>query len=575
MKVVEEFYGEDQSILSGLHLGERELLRVIYASFAGQLFNDAQFMKLRVLGMSGAEHLLLLTSLRKKGSIRAVMKSWGERLYYIPIEQLPRLHNDLCGHDLPEVKEESRVVKEAKPGLVFDLFQMLTFIAQDRLVLSTKGVIHKKSIQKMEERVHLRAEDLSQLPLQLRDTEVAPLHIAFLLDLLDCLQLVHRNSRNIVIQEKALSTWLKMSTEQMTSVLVKIVSERYCSYDSDMEHLYCMISQPALLSGQWVEIEFLIQCLIEQQLLDRSRTDQMIERATGWVSALASFGWMDVGMIADHRSCFRWTVSSDQVLNALFYDTVIYQTSALESISTNSFYVQPEFEIIILPDVSNLLRFKLSMFTNLLISDRTSIYKLTEESVTRALQRGIELRDIISCLSTHGAAEVPAHVVLTLQKWDAEIKRNEDKDNGDLSPAPSHSWLENMLVDDEQELDGVGGYNSIVGDLGRYPYDVDDELPTPQSLFPNLEQIPLRWRKDFRSYHLSTVKQMIEQAISWNTKVKLSFHGHQVDFIPLNFSNNCDIISGEIFNPVIQQYETTELTCSDWKEMRLIIPEFT
>ncbi|WP_438351486.1 hypothetical protein ACP8HI_13065 [Paenibacillus sp. FA6] len=569
MTVADEFNGEYRPILRSLHSSERELLRVIYMGFAGQLFSDVQFMNLRMLGRSGAEHYLLLISLRKKGRIRAVMKSWGEQLYYIPIEQLPRLHNEFYGHVPKEVKEEFRIVKEAKPGLVFDMFQMLVFIGQDRLLLSAKGFIHKKSIQKMEERVHLRAEDLNQLSLQLRDAGDAPLHIAFLLDLLDCLKLVHRNSRNIVIQEKALSTWLKMSTEQMTSVLVKIVSERYCSYDSDMEHLYCLISQPALLSGQWVEIELLIEGLVEQQLLDRSRTHQMIERATAWVSALAGLGWMDVGILADHRSCFRWRISSDQVLNALFYDTVKYRTSEPESVSTNPFYVQPEFEIIVLPDVPNLLHYKLSMFTSLLISDRMSIYKLTEDSVTQAIQKGIRVKDMISFISVN--SEVPAHVLLTLQKWDAEMKPNEDV----LNSFPSHRCLEILSVDDEQELGGVGGYNLILEDISRYPYDVNDELPTPQSLFPDLEQIPLRWRKDFRSYHLSTVRQMIEQAILWKTKVKLSFHGNEVDFIPLKVSNNCDIISGEIFNPIIQQYEVTELTCSDWKEMRMVIPEFT
>jgi hypothetical protein len=570
MRIVGESNAEDQSVLASLNSIEQELLKVIYSAFAGQLFDDAQFMKLRIQGYSGAEHLLMFITLRQKGKIRAVMKSWGEKLYYIPIEKLPRLHQVCYEYNPQEVSTEIRIIKEAKPGLVLDIFHVLAFIAQDQLLLSVKGIIHKKSIQKMEERIHLKVEDLNQLTLQLPHAEDAPLHIAFILDMLECLKLVRKELKKMVVQEKYLSIWLSMNTEEMTSVLVKIISERYGSYDANMQHLYCLISQPALLSGQWVELELLIEWMVQEQLLDSSRTLQITTRAIAWVSALAAFGWMDVGTFEDDRSCFRWKISADQVLNALFYDTVRAPLLELDTAITSKFYVQPDFEIMVLPDVPYLVRFKLSMFTDLIKNDCISIYKLTKGSISQSIQRGLGVTEIISFISANCVSEVPVHVFMTLEQWDREMKRTH---------VVSHSsegkiCLENSSADDEQEIEGVEGQYLIHEDYSRYSFQMEDELPTPRSLFPDLEQIPIMWRKDFRSYHFSTVRQMMEQAIKWKTKVKLSLDDSEVDFIPFKITYNPDIISGEVFNPIKMKYEVIELTFSDWKEMRIMIPDF-
>jgi hypothetical protein len=571
MKIVGETNAEDQSVLATLNSIEQELLKVIYSAFAGQFFDDAQFMKLRIQGYSGAEHLLMFISLRQKGEIRAVMKSWGERLYYIPIEKLPRLHKVCYEYNPLEVSAEIQIIKEAKPGLALDLFHVLAFIAQDQLLLSVKGIIHKKSIQKMEERVHLKVEDLNQMTLQLPHVEDAPLHIAFILDLLECLNLVRKEHKKMVVQQKSLSIWLSMNTEEMTSMLVKIICERYGSYDANIQHLYCLISQPALLSGQWVETEFLIEWMVQQRLVDTSLTHLITTRATAWVSALAAFGWMDVGMLADQRSCFRWKISADQVLNALFYDKVRSPALELDIAITSKFYVQPDFEIMVFPDVPYLLRFKLLMFTNLIKNDCISIYKLTKDSITQSIKRGLEVREIISFISVNCVSEVPVHVYMTLEQWDREMKRTH---------VVSHSsagkiCVGNSSADDQQEIDGVEGQYLIHEDYSRYPFQMDDELPTPQSLFPDLEQTPIMWRKDFRSYHFSTVRKVMEQAIKWKTKVKLSLDDSEVDFIPFKITYNPDIISGEVFNPIKMKYELIELTFSDWKEMRIMIPDFT
>ncbi|AOZ91546.1 hypothetical protein [Paenibacillus crassostreae] len=552
---------------------EQSLLKIIYMNFASQLFDDTQFMKLRMLGYSGAEHLLLFLSLRKKGRIRTVMKSWGERRYYIPIEQLPRIHQALFNYIPPKVGAEIQIIKAAKPGIVLDLFNALVFIAQDQLLLNSKGIIHKKSVQRLNKKLQLKEEDLGQHVLQLRDNEGEPRHITFVLELLDRLNLVHRENKRIVVHEEILSIWLTMNTEQMTSILVVLISERVGLSDTERQHLFGLLSQPEVLSGQWIGMKHLIDYFTEQQLLNRTRIDQITTIASAWITALAGLGWMDVGESDDdHQPYFRWKVPLELVRNALFYDEVKLSPSQLDTPPIPcGFYVQPDFDIIVLPSISYSIRWTLSMFTSLLNNDLISIYKLTMESVTQSIRRGLGIAEIISFLTMNSEVELPDHIVLTLEKWDQELNHT------DPNPMSSECqcWLVGLLVEDEQNKETFIKQFGNEDATRQYPYAVDDEIPQPQLLFQQYEQVPTMWVKDFRSYHISTVRQIIEQAILLKTKVKLSLDGEKVDFIPLMFSNNSNVISGERYNPTTNQYEMIELNYDDWKEMKLIIPSFT
>lgn len=550
---------------TSLRSKELEILRRIYACFAGQSFDDASLMKLRMEGYTGAEHLLSFLILREKGYIKAVMNTWGERLYYIPVDHLAVLHQMLYTHQHIEIKEEVLLMKEAKPGLALDVFHALVFIATEQLPLTSKGTVHKKSIQKITDRINIQNEDLKGLTLHASNVEDVPLHINLILDLLHDLQLVMREPRQIVLRKKALYTWLNRNTEHMTSILLKIVIERYGSEDSKMQHLWCSICQPPFVSGQWIEMELLLEWMVQQQMVEPSQLHEMRIRANAWLYAFAGFGWMDVGMLPDHRNCFRWRISADEVRNAGVLDKGCL--TSLPDMSTSKFYVQPDFDIIVLPDVPYLLRWRLMMLTDIHKSDRTSIYRLTKASILQAVRKGIGVNEIISFMVEHAEGGVPEHISLTIRQWaknanDGEVLDRECIDN---------KWI----VQYQNEIGNYELESFYIDDYGMEGMEVDDDLPLRETLYQGVEHIPKMWINDFRSYHFSTGIQLMEQAILWKTSVKLSLKGNEVDFIPLHITTNPYEISGEIYNADKQKYERTQISPSDWNEIRLIVHNFT
>lgn len=106
--------------------------------------------------------------------------------------------------------------------------------------------------------------------------------------------------------------------------------------------------------------------------------------------------------------------------------------------------VQPNFELVALAPVSEVLLIKLDRF-----ADRTSLehiaqYRLTKASVTRAIQRGMHVDQVIRELEQAAGSEIPQNVRYSLHEWERQARR--------VEVWPGVTLLE---VDDEQILDDL------------------------------------------------------------------------------------------------------------------------
>lgn len=132
---------------------ERSVLYHIWRRFAGQGFDDDKLRSLRFPRLSGAEAQLAFISLRQQGWVRAVKRGWGERLYFIPFDKLQILLEG-CGpveaHETGSLPSVSvRLQQEARSGIAIDMFNVLVYMAKNRVSLTAKGILHKKCIQKL------------------------------------------------------------------------------------------------------------------------------------------------------------------------------------------------------------------------------------------------------------------------------------------------------------------------------------------------------------------------------------------------------------------------------------------
>lgn len=67
---------------------EKAVLMACFRAFAGQPMNERDPLLCMKGRLSGAETRAAIVGLRRKGWLKAVIKTWGERLLYIPAERL-------------------------------------------------------------------------------------------------------------------------------------------------------------------------------------------------------------------------------------------------------------------------------------------------------------------------------------------------------------------------------------------------------------------------------------------------------------------------------------------------------
>lgn len=239
---------------------------------------------------------------------------------------------------------------------------------------------------------------------------------------------------------------------------------------------------------------------------------------------------------------FRWRVGRDEP--AASYKGTAYEPKA----APGKIIVQPDFEILVPPDVAFSVRFELEACCEHVATDVMSVYRLTRASVEGASRYGRTPEEVSAFLTGH-AAFVPEPVLNALEQWGSEIGRTSfaevlllrcaDAGAADriASLSALHGTVERIgpldfIVNAEREaevrkalaaerlappgrrsaeaepdyprltgrnsppadasvfgwLEGTGGQGWIYQGTDLHFYEPDDELPDDGQLFPGLRE---------------------------------------------------------------------------------------
>lgn len=609
---------------------DAELLRLLVCRFGGQPFNEQSWEQAasRDVNRSGAEQKLSFVKLRRSGWIHAVKKSWGERLYYIPV---PKLLLALPAFFKPESvslnPSELHIRCEAGPGLALDLLHTLACAAEQGLPLTAKGTVHKRNLQRLQELITLKEEHVKPLDLQYAHQEIYSPAAAVILDLLLCMGLLTKTPSSLVVHEGRLLQWLSLTEQEMNRTLLRTVCERYAQGDPGMQLFRYLAGLPAFQEGKWFDISGLLQWMDAEGIASAGASQA---EAAAWLYALAGFGWGDVAEHHGGKLGFRWSIDAGSLL---------YDSAAALGEEQEGLYVQPDFDILCPPGVPFIRRWELLVCTDLIHCDRVSVYRLTKSSAERAAENGMSTEEILSLLRVSAIGEVPAHVAAALEQWGREIGRTRFEEvtlltcmseaEGDAIAAHPHLSGEanrigptHFIVQASDTaklrklLEGMGltprktvGGSRQQGEL-RYPllhlsgrlsrteaecmlqerfyeqqgivysgrnvhfFEPDGDIPEPSSLFPGLEQVPGRWLQDYRLYHSSTAQHIVEQAQCWKTKVLLRHEGRSAEFAPVSISPSPWRAAGILHDLENGRFERLELGAEDLSELKLLLPSF-
>lgn len=608
-----------------------EVLQTLLKLFGAEPVEEERLMaSLREYSnLAGAECRIGLGQLEEGGLLFSVKKAWGERIYFLPLDcfllwqqiWFPYRPSEAPGRIRPLMKETGEYAEVNEPFGRRLLYMLAALILSDSKV-TTKGVLSKKTIHKLQQALKLEAEGISSFGLKWAHSEHYPLGVAFALSAGGALGLLKQEDDGLKLNEAELYNWFGLSNPKRERLLLEWV----CGYmlRSSGAGAYIAAAMLSLPENNWFS-ESEVESWFQQSFCKReSRKDSGSEyRGTKqWCQLFYELGWLELAEIdndVDNCRVFRWRTH----LSAETCDLV----------------VQPTGEIFAGAGCSFANRWELELIGERKSGEDPIVYRLSSTTITAALELGRTNISIIGFLrEASGMNELPGTVEAMLEEWcsracrfsfaQATLLRCDSADEAKLAmQLPELSPLllcklgdrdfivEGSSVGDIRRLLQKAGYpprkgilssNSdaavaerarttlqrgsdyversinVNGQTASWLYEPltlrhfeIDRLTwrSKQSPMQGMEEVPAAWWLQLRSYHLSTRVEMLRQAVSIGAAVQLNFGGELCSFVPEQVEQRGadwwvtgKRIAGD-------QFEKVRLSPDMWEEMRMVMPE--
>lgn len=623
-------------LLSHLSVDEKSTLRLVLSAFGCESFTSAALEKQAGLRMAGAQVAIGLVGLRRAGVIAAFRKTWGEQLFVLPEDAFDAWQGLLFPSVvLKTVAEESTL--ESMPsgaiqangsqqeeatvhprGLAQQLFHFIVGCSQQpSLPLTNKGTLHKKQILKLTEQLALPNDLLRAAGITYAFRDIYDDGAVLMLEMAIQMGFIAGNGDQLVVCKDAFLAWLDGPYERQQKALYGVWSQLLLPAPVWLQHGLALMERAE--RGQWVEVDAVVRaimaCCAESGQMQEADS---LTRAllSSWIAPLSSFRFVELAADKEGGIWFRWLISP----KSEWEDETEFsgdQTNILEKQSkTPSFYVQPDFEVLLLPGASLRTEWEIAAFSDLKQTDHVRTYRMTKEGFHRAWEIGQSSEKIISMLQENAYYEIPEPVTMTLRQWGEQIGKVHFEEvtllrcrSGEIADAllrneKCQPFLRERIGDADfivpkaqlaqlaKCLDHMGynpkssrkeannyGINAENAPGNQTPglcysrdsiqlYEMDAELPERDGLYPDMGDIPLSWLQDFRSYHGSTRKEMIRKAIEWKSCLQLRKEGQSRFIIPRNLREER---SGWILEG-LEELQEIALSGEDWEEMKLILP---
>lgn len=622
-----------ETIYNQMGLDERTVLEAIVRDIGIELFDAVKLEKSVGSLLSGAEIKAGLAGLLRKGLVFAFRKTWGELVYQLPEDGFG-LWQQIMFPELCIIPSDGAAFSGIEPIEVIKidirrgLFQTLVFAAQQELKLTQNGTLYKKQLQKWLALIPLNESLLQGTTIKYAYADAYPMKAAVMLDLLLRLQFVVPDGEALRLQPRALKNWLNRSVNEQNLMLYGIWKRLTLPTEAWLQHAVSLLERT--VPGEWVSPLGLLTGLERQGLMPApdNNEQRLCQLQLEWLDPLAAMGWLEKGAEAvSGKVHYRWLVKLSRSNHA-------QQVSE----EAGQLMVQPDFDIVVTPDVADAVCWELCCMADPIVHDQVSVYKLSKTSVRRALENGRTVEEMAEFLESHAQYGIPVHIRSAIEEWARPfgkmnfanallLRCNDEETAAAVAKLPDAARCIQEAVGTKDFIVAAADLQSLAAVLEKagympgmplmpnrknsscrsYPkltdvipqedeavshlsmmergliysrnsahyFQLEPRLPEPGDLYPDLKDIPPMWLKDYRTYHVSTRKEMVEKAIEMKTLLQVRMNGMDYLVAPRKVQDTrgtwCMTGIGQRA-PRIPQASEVRWLVNEWDEMKLILP---
>jgi hypothetical protein len=584
-------------------------------------------------GLSGAEARYGLRELERSGILFALRKQWGEYLYFMPIECFLLWQAALWPGVKEEMPDYRAKLLNGQPlpyrrTLGKQLLSAFAALAKAELGLTKKGVLAKKTIDKVKQAVELEESVLRSFAWQWTQREHYPLTVAFVLEAASMLGLLRQTDVALSWNYAALSEWLHMDEaarerELLGWCLALLLPQQEAP---DAHEVAWAVG---LMDGSWRSNRQYRRPASPM----RNASLSFAASTPCWLTLFHGFGWLEAVVVkhedGEEEKLFKWSP---------VWTTADDCGDGHGRTPSPVVTVQPNGELLADARCPFNIRWELELLAERLSDEQIVVYQLERDTVALALEQGRTKDSITAFLrAASGSDKLPDTVEAMLEAWTARACRFSFMDalllrcdsvemaciidsNPELAAlvmaklGPTDyivrkSELSKLRLQLKQTgypprkeiaseergqshyplfhtgqcLPGCGfphadDASAACGPFIYSPYSLHHlELaartePTGAADLTSAQGIPALWSNQLRAYHHSTRRELLEQALGLETTVELSIKRELHAFVPEKLVQ--DGQDWSIIGLLRDEKESrlVKLTPDMWDEMRLVLP---
>ncbi|CAM4286137.1 hypothetical protein FHS16_002286 [Paenibacillus endophyticus] len=608
-----------------------EVIKLFVRQYAAVPVEREQLVKMLRAGtsLSGAECQLGISELEEAGILLSVKKVWGESHYFMAAECFTVWQTVLFPYKPQPLstEEKERLVDGSmyayRRPFCIQLLGAFAELGRSGLGLTVQGVLPKKIVAKLEQTVSIEERALAAFQLKWAHPDAYPLPVAFLLQAGAALDLLSIENGSMNWNTGKLRQWFELSRASREGQLMNWCIELLLPAGGGSAN--CAAAMLDLQPGVWYSNLSLDRWLAGSELAPAS---------VEWCKLWHSLGWLDVVESRRSNGTelfFRWKEEAPLRFHQL--EQTLEDEACLSVLPSGEIIADPECSFKVRWELELIAEKKSEEQAAVYRLEAASIARAVERGRTRAsIQRFLEAASgggklpptVEALLETWSsrAGRTGFAEVLLLRCEDEQVAEHLSNDR-QLAPFLKQKLgLKDFIVEQSQLSElrrllqkagyparkalisekgqdaGLQAYPAFTEDLEHDPeggYSLAEERYDEATLFiyepyplhhfelnahlekeslhawSQLDRVPAMWTKQLRAYHHSTRRELIEQALQWQTPIQLRMDRGLCAFVPekLEQQGNEWAVIGLLRD---EPRESVRLTPDMWEEMRLLIP---
>ncbi|EGL81651.1 hypothetical protein CathTA2_2837 [Caldalkalibacillus thermarum TA2.A1] len=505
-----------------------------------------------------------LIGLRRKGLVYTLRRQRGEVAYSMPEdirESLYEAYLDVNQVQLWEVCQEEVInLRAVQPSVLVDLFWFMYVWRQEKdncIPLTKRKSIHKRFLRMCEEKLTNRKVNLEGCPLAVTDRETYSKQMALLLDFMTRQQLIRWYKHSLVLDLDQVDQWMGNSRQEMSIRFLDYWFSHYVPsatwlqrYLADMKHLLRTRADSPAATGttagiqgsDWVYLLSPVEAWEDNYALPPAQ-DIIARLEQEIILPLMGLGLVEYAETPQGEKVWRYRWEHEQCC---------------------PWWVQPHLEVLVPQVIPFRDLWRLTQYLALDAWQDMLVLRLDQAYVQSMASGGHALEKWFIWLEQNSSTPVPETFKEQLKLWLKQpnqvklqemvvLEVNQEElaqailEMPELQPFELRAATPRLLLAEKGRVDEIAHVLHKKGihlsteknddtpwplipfdhELIAFPRDkyrqlkVENAFPDWTEAIPAWKQLPETWKKHFTSYHAKTKRDIVQQAVTHQLRLKI------------------------------------------------------